>query len=29
MSFDQAPAYPTVGNGLFQNNVVDTADFAC
>jgi hypothetical protein len=29
MSFDEAPAARTVGNGLFQNNDVDSADFAC
>jgi hypothetical protein len=29
MSFDEAPPARTVGNGLFQNNGVDSADFAC
>jgi hypothetical protein len=29
MSFDEAPAARAVGSGLFQNNGVDSADFAC
>ncbi len=29
MSFDEAPAARAVGNGLFWNNGVDSADSAC
>jgi hypothetical protein len=29
MSFDEVPSFTGVGDGLFRNNVVDSADFAC